>query len=173
MGKQVFVLPSSFSLPSNVLASVRTKKLYHTHFGRKCKDRLMFMFIHRRTALTLPSISWGRTIQNPSRTQKTGIPLCAHNHVYSWLLYSPAIEWHVSQSTVQTLSFFPFVVAVVAFFTLTHPRSSAVRRHRTGSNNSGVEGYLRRNILKENNTHEVYSTAKETHRAPRTKIRKT
>ena len=39
------------------------------------------------------------------------------------------------------------VVVVVVVFTLTHGYN-AVRRHRTGSNNSGAEDYLRRKTKK-------------------------
>ena len=39
-------------------------------------------------------------------------------------------------------------VVVVVVLTLTHRYSSAVRDHRTGSNNSGAENYLRSKKIK-------------------------
>ena len=57
------------------------------------------------------------------------------------------------------------VVVVVVVVTITH-RYSAVRGHKTASNNSGVADYLRRKALNtEDNTHAMT----ETNRAPQTK----
>ena len=60
------------------------------------------------------------------------------------------------------------VVVVVVVLTLTH-RYNAVRRHRTGSNYSGAEDYLRRKtVQKEDN---IYTRA-ETNRISQKKKRK-
>ena len=59
-------------------------------------------------------------------------------------------------------------VVVVVLTLLTH-RYEAVRGHRTGSNNSGAEDYLRRKTHKtEDNTHKIT----ETDRIPQTEKKK-
>ena len=45
-------------------------------------------------------------------------------------------------------------IYVVVVLTLTH-RYNAVRCHRTGSNNSGAEDYLRKKNKKEDKTHHI------------------
>ena len=57
-------------------------------------------------------------------------------------------------------------IVVVVFLTLTH-RYNAVRGHRTGSNNSGAEDYIRR---KTNEKQKKIHTITETSRIPQTKI---
>ena len=61
-------------------------------------------------------------------------------------------QWVHSSATVVVVVVVVVVVAVVVVvvvvvLTLTH-RYNAVRGHRTGSNNSGAEDYLRRKINK-------------------------
>ena len=57
---------------------------------------------------------------------------------------------------------------VVAVLTLTH-HYNTVRGHRTGSNNSGVEAYLRRNTNTPSKKEQIH-TITETNRIPQAKI---
>ena len=61
-----------------------------------------------------------------------------------------------------------FIVVVVVVVTLTH-RYNAVRGHRTGSNNSRAEDYLRG---KTNKKQKIIHTITETNRIPQTKIKR-
>ena len=60
----------------------------------------------------------------------------------------------------------PMLVVVVLAFT---HRYNAVRGHRTGSNNSGAEDYLRK---KTNKNRKIIHTITETNRMPQTKMKR-
>ena len=61
-------------------------------------------------------------------------------------------------------------VAVAVVLTLTHCYKNAVRGHRTGSNSSGAEDYLRRKTNKNGRKHTQHAT--ETNRTPQTKTKR-